>query len=136
MPEECGECREGGRVLEQEPVAAFIAVQLGTADARCDAGAVAGRCDPVVVTVADQGRAGDRAEAVPHVMAFARLELGRAGGHRHRVLLILPGGGQPLSDRPIDGVGLQPGWFQRLSASFSSAATRCPGGRSSSSCSG
>jgi hypothetical protein len=44
--EECGECREGGRVLEQEPVAAFIAVQLGAADARCDVGAVAAGAIP------------------------------------------------------------------------------------------
>src|SRR5207244_10990964 len=51
---ECDECREGGRVLEQEPVAAFVAVQLGAADARCDIGAVVDWCDPVVVAVANQ----------------------------------------------------------------------------------
>ena len=41
-------------------------------------------------------------------MAFARLELGRVGGHGGRVLLVWPGGGQPFSDHPIGGVGLQP----------------------------
>ncbi len=73
-------------------MAAFVAVQLGAADARGDVGAVVDRRDPVVVAVANQGRAGDRAEPVPHVMACPRLELGRAGGHGGRVLLILPGG--------------------------------------------
>src|SRR5581483_2727548 len=99
--QECDVCREGGRVLKQESVAAFVAVQLGTADARCDVDAVVGRCDPVVVAVANQDWASDRAQPAPSVMTFARLELGLVGGHGGWILLILPSGRHPLGNRPI-----------------------------------
>jgi hypothetical protein len=35
--QECLEFRQRGRVLEQEQVPSFVAAQLGSADARCDA---------------------------------------------------------------------------------------------------
>src|SRR5215469_6853926 len=82
-----------------------VAAQPGSADARRDRGAVLSRRDPVVVAVADQSRAGDRAEPVPHVMACARLELGRGGGW---VLLTLASAGEAFGQRAICWVGLQP----------------------------
>jgi hypothetical protein len=106
--QECLEFRQRGRVLEQEQVPSVVAAQLGSADARCDRGTVVDRRDPVVVAVPDQGRAGDRAEAVPDVMARARLELGRAGGCGGRVPLIVASGGQAVGQRAIGGVCLQP----------------------------
>ena len=87
---------------------AFVAVQFGATDARCDVDAVAGRCDPVVVAVANQDRAGDRAQPVPHIMTFPRLDLGLVGGHGGWVLLILPSRRHPLGDGPIGRVSLQP----------------------------
>src|SRR5215470_12233144 len=86
----------------------FVATQLRSADARCDRGAVLGRRDPVVVAVANQGRAGDRVEAVPYVMACARLELSREGGRGGWVLLVLASGGQAFGQRAIRWVCLQP----------------------------
>src|SRR5271169_4166347 len=86
----------------------FVAAQLGSADARCDRGAVLDRRDPVVVAVANQGRACDRVEAVPYVMACARLELGLVCGCGGRVPLILASGGQAFGQRAICWVGLKP----------------------------
>src|ERR1700735_1155478 len=76
----------------------FVAAQLGSADARCDRGAVLDRRDPVVVAVANQGRAADRVEAFPYIMGCAGLELGIVGG---RVRLILAIGGQAFGPRAI-----------------------------------
>jgi len=89
-------------------VLSFVAAQLGSADARCDRDAVLGRRDLVVVAVADQGRAGDRVEAVPYVMACARLELGRVGGCGGWVPLVLASGGQAPGQRAIGWMCLQP----------------------------
>src|SRR6516165_2878380 len=85
-----------------------VAAQLGSADARRDRGAVLTRRDRVVVAVADQRRAGDRAEPVPHVMACARLELGPDGGCGGRVLPTSARAGEALGQRAICWVGLQP----------------------------
>ena len=79
----------------------LVAAQLASADARCDRAAVPDRGDHVVVAVANQGRAGDRVEAVPYVMARARVELGRAGGCGGWVPLIAVGGGQGFGQRAI-----------------------------------
>src|SRR5580693_1410054 len=86
----------------------FVAAQLGSADARCDRGAVLDRRDPVVVAVANQGRAGDRVEAVPYIMACAGLELGLVGGSCGWVRLILASGGQAFGQRAICRVCLKP----------------------------
>src|SRR5215467_3101563 len=101
--EECPEFRQCGRVLEQEQMPSVVAAQLGSADPRCDRGAVVGRRDPVVVAVTDQRRAGDRVEPVPYVMVGARLELGLVGGCGGWVLLIM-GRGQPFGQRAIGRV--------------------------------
>jgi hypothetical protein len=55
--QECLEFRKRGRILDKEQMPAFVAAQLGSAEARCDRGAVLDRSYLVVVAVADQGRA-------------------------------------------------------------------------------
>src|SRR5690242_9458316 len=84
-----------------------VAAQLGSADARCDRSAIWRRCDPVVVAVGNEGRARDRAEAVPYVMACARLQLGCTGGCGW-VSLILAAGGQAFGQGAICWVRRQP----------------------------
>jgi hypothetical protein len=134
--QECLEFRQRGRVLEQEQVPSFVAAQLGSADARCDRGAVLDRRDPVIVAVPDQGRAGDRVEAVPDVMARACLELGRAGGCGGRIPLIVADGGQAVGQRAIGGVCLQPTLVPAAVRQLELRAARCSGGSSCSFCSG
>lgn len=80
-------------------------VQLGFLDPRCDRGAVLCRSDPVVIAVADEGRACDRAEPVPHVMPFAGFELGPMSSRGRGVQLSC---GQAFGQRPIRWVIVKP----------------------------
>ena len=89
-------------------MSSFVAAQLGSADARCDRGAVLDRRDPVVVAVANQGRASDRTEAVPDVIVRACLKLGRVGGRGSRIPLIVASGRQAFGQRTICWVCLKP----------------------------
>jgi hypothetical protein len=86
-------------------VSAFVAVQLGFLDPRCDRGAVLCRSDPVVIALADEGRACDRAEPVPHVMPFAGFELGPMSRRGRGVHLSC---GQAFGQRTIGWVIVKP----------------------------
>src|ERR1700729_1435276 len=97
-----------------------VAAQLGSANAQRDRGAVLSRRDSVVVAVANQRRACDRAEPVPHVMACARLELRLGGGCGGLVLLTLASAGEALGQRAICWVGLQPALVPAAVSQFES----------------
>ena len=82
----------------------------------------------VVVAIANQGRACDRVEAVPYVMACARLELGRAGGCGGWVLLMAVGSGQGLGQRAICRVRLKPALIPAAVSQLELRRRPLPGG--------
>lgn len=77
---ECHEVGHRRRVLDQEQVPTLVLAQLGSANSRRDRRAVLSGSDSVIASVGNDGRAGDRVEPVPYIMACAGLQLSLACG--------------------------------------------------------